>query len=84
MWETWIQTLDWEDPLEKGMATHSTTLAWTISWTEELGSLQSKGLQGVGHNWETNTFTQAYPLEYFIQQKDGFIEQTQFSVAVEF
>ena len=36
MRETWIQSLGWEDPLEKGMATHSSTLAWKISWTEEL------------------------------------------------
>ena len=34
MWETWVQTLDWEDPLEKEMATHSSTLAWKIPWTE--------------------------------------------------
>ena len=41
MWETWIQSLDWEDPLEKGMATHSSILAWKIPWTEELGRLYS-------------------------------------------
>ena len=34
MWETWVQSLDWEDPLEKGVATHSSILAWRISWTE--------------------------------------------------
>ena len=33
MWETWVQSLDWEDPLKKGMATHSSILAWTIPWT---------------------------------------------------
>ena len=37
MWETWVQSLDWEDPLEEGMATHSHTLAWRIPWTEEPG-----------------------------------------------
>ena len=40
-----IQSLDWEDPLEEGMATHSSTPAWEILWTEELGGLQSRGLQ---------------------------------------
>ena len=37
MWETWVQSLGWEDPLEKGMATHSSTLAWRIPWTEKPG-----------------------------------------------
>ena len=43
MWETWVQPLGWEDPLEKEMATHSSILAWRIPWTEELGGLQSTG-----------------------------------------
>ena len=42
--ETWVQALGWEDPLEKGMATHSSILAWKILWTEEPGGLQSVGL----------------------------------------
>jgi len=50
MWETWVQSLGWEDPLEKEMATHSSTLAWKISWMEEPGRLQSMGLQRVGHD----------------------------------
>ena len=50
MWETWVQSLGWEDPLEKEMATHSSTLAWKISWTEEPCRLQSMGSQRVGHN----------------------------------
>ena len=41
MWETWVQSLGWEDPLEKVMATQSSTLAWRIPWTEELGGLHS-------------------------------------------
>ena len=45
MQETWAQSLGWEDPLEKGMATHSSILAWRISWTEEPGGLQSTGSQ---------------------------------------
>ena len=43
MWETWVRFLGREDPLEKEMATHSSILAWRISWTEELGGLQSTG-----------------------------------------
>ena len=45
MWETWIQSLGWEDSLEKGMATHSSILAWEIPWTEEPGGQQSMGSQ---------------------------------------
>ena len=48
--ETWVQPLGWENPLEKGMATHSRVLAWRIPWTEEPGRLQPMGLQRVGHN----------------------------------
>ena len=47
--ETQIQSLGWEDPLEKEMATHSSILAWKMSWTEEPGGLQSMGSQRVGH-----------------------------------
>ena len=43
MWETWVKSQGWEDPLEKEMATHSSTLAWKIPWTEKLGRLQSTG-----------------------------------------
>ena len=50
MRETWVQTLDREDPLEKEMATHSSTLAWKIPWTEEPGRLQSTGSQKVRHD----------------------------------
>ena len=50
MQETWVQILSWEDPLEKEMATYSSTLAWKIPWTEEPGRLQSMGLRRVGHN----------------------------------
>ena len=49
-WETWIRSLGWEDPLEKEMATHSSTLAWKIPWTEEPSRLQSMGSQRVGHD----------------------------------
>ena len=50
--ETWVRSLGWEDPLEKGKATHSTILAWRIPWT-----VLSMGLQRVGHDWATVTFT---------------------------
>ena len=46
----WSKFPGWEDPLEKEMATHSSTLAWEIPWMEEPGRLQSMGLQRVGHN----------------------------------
>ena len=49
MWEAWVQFLGQEDPLEKGMATHSSIPAWRIPWTEEPGRLQSMGLQTAGH-----------------------------------
>ena len=47
--DTQVGSLDWEDPLENGMATHSSTLAWKIPWTEEPGRLQSMGLQRARH-----------------------------------
>jgi len=50
MQETWVQSLGQEDPLEKKLALHSSTLAWKIPWTEEPGRLQSMGSQRVGHN----------------------------------
>ena len=57
MQETWIWSLGWEDPLEKGMATHSSILAWRIPRTEEPGGLQLMGSQRVSQDWVTNTFT---------------------------
>ena len=53
VWETWVQSLGREDPLEKEMATHFSTLAWKIPWMEEPGRLQSMGLQRVRHDWVT-------------------------------
>ena len=50
VWETRVQSLGWEDPLEKDMATHSSTLAWKIPWTEEPGRLQSMESQRVRHD----------------------------------
>ena len=54
--ETWARSLGWEDPLEEEMATHSSILAWRIPWTREPGSLQSMGLQRVGHDWASGHF----------------------------
>ena len=48
--QTWVQSLGWKDPLEKGMATHSSILAWEIPWTEEPGGLQPMGSHRVGHD----------------------------------
>ena len=50
MRETWVQSLDWEDPLGKEMAIHSSTIAWKIPWTEEPGGLQAMASQRVGHD----------------------------------
>ena len=50
MLETWVRSLGWEDPLEKGQATHSSILAWRIPWREEPGGLQSTESQRVGHD----------------------------------
>ena len=54
MQETWVRSLAWEDPLEKGMATQSSTLAWKIPGTEEPGRLQFMGSQRVGQDWATS------------------------------
>ena len=51
MWETWVRSLGWEDPLEKGKATHSRILDWRIPW-----AVYSRGSQRVGHAWATFTF----------------------------
>ena len=48
--ETWVQSLGWEDLLEKGMPTQSSILAWRIPWTQKLGGLQSIGSQRAGHD----------------------------------
>ena len=57
MQETQVWFLGQEDPLEKGMAIHSSILAWRVPWTEEPDGLQSMGLQRVGHDWVTNAST---------------------------
>ena len=57
MWENWVQSLGWKDPLERAMATHSSILAWRIPWIEESGRLWSLGSKRVRHDWATNTFS---------------------------
>ena len=54
---TWVQSLGWEDPLEKEMAIHSSILAWRIPWAEEPDGLQFMGLQRIEHNGATNIYT---------------------------
>ena len=60
MRDTQVQSLGWEDTLEKEMATHSSTPAWKIPWMEEASSLQSMGLQRVGHDWATSLHFTSY------------------------
>ena len=55
MQETWVWSLGWEDPLVKGMATHSYIFAWEIPWTDKPGRLKSMVSQSVRHDWVTNT-----------------------------
>ena len=62
----WVWFLGQEDPLKKGMATHSRILAWRIPWIEKTGGLQSKGLQRVGNNWATDTHRCVYVLGYSV------------------
>ena len=76
MQETWVQSLGREDPLEKGMAAHSSILAWRFPWTEKPGGLQSMGWPRVGHSWATNTFTSKeviFKLRYFLKSGDKSI-----------
>ena len=63
MWATQVRSLGWEDPLGKGMATHSSILAWRIPWTEEPGGLQSMGSQRIGHDLPTEKEQHAYTLK---------------------
>ena len=62
MWETWVRSLGWEEPLEKEMATHSSTLAWKIPWTEE-----PLGLHGVAKSWtRLSNFTFTFIIQHYI------------------
>ena len=57
MRQTWVRSLGWDDPLEEGMATHASILAWKIPWTEEPSRLRSMGSQRVRHDWVTKHST---------------------------
>ena len=69
MQEIWVWFLGQEDPLEKGMATHPSILAWEIPWTEESGGLQFMGLQRVGQDWATDTEHQLSGINNLLQQQ---------------
>ena len=64
--KTWVWSLGWEDPLEEGMATHSSIFAWRIPWTEKPGGLQSMGFQRDERDWATSIFNPAPPECYSI------------------
>ena len=66
MWQTWIWFLGREDPLEKEMATYSSTLAWKIPWTEEPGRLQSMRSQRVGHDWVSSLCAAWLPHQFLV------------------
>ena len=70
----WVQSLAWEDPLEKEMETHSSILAWKIPWTEEPGGLQSMGSQRVRHECTAHTRIILY-CSLFLQPHDPFPSQ---------
>ena len=77
MWETWVWSLDQEDPLEEGMATHSSILAWEIPWTEESGGLQSLGSQRVRHSWSNGALSSRFlELKIYGQGKETVSNHT--------
>ena len=71
MQETRVQSLGWEDPLEKEMATHTSSLAWRIPWTEEPGRLQFTGSQRVGHDLATSFHEKESITEYLKQKNES-------------
>ena len=69
--QTWVWSLGQEDPLEKGLSTHFSILAWRIPWTGEPGGLQSMGLPRVGHNWVTKKKQLKMEIQFFAHTKTG-------------
>ena len=75
MQETWVQSLGREDPLEEGMATHSSILVWEIPWTKEPGGLQSMGSQRIGHDWGTEPVDKVWlPLASEPQRTTSYLQ----------
>ena len=68
----WVRSLGWEDPLEEGMATHSSILAWRIPWTEEPGGLWSMESQRVGHDWSHLARMRFFLSRFFLGSKGQF------------
>ena len=85
MWETRVQSLGWEDLLEKEMATHSSTLAWKIPWMEKPSRLQSMGSQRVDHDWATSlsTFEATFGLPWWFSGKEYIWRRHKFHPWVE-
>ena len=77
--ETWARSLGWEDPLEKGMATLSSILAWRIPRTEDPGGLLSMGSQRGRHDWMTNSFTDSL-IKYILNNNDLKVKITLWSM----
>ena len=88
MQKTWVRSLEQEDPLEKEMATHSSTLAWKIPWTEKPGRLQSMGLQRVGHDWVIAclacSFTMWFVITEFLTEYFVWWENNLFKITLQF
>ena len=83
--ETWVPSLGQEDPLEKGMATHSSILAWRIPWPEEpggqgAGGVQSMELQRVRHDWVTNTFIYNSIRSFIIAEEFSALETIKYKI----
>ena len=72
--EDWVWSLGWEDLLEKGMATHSSILAWRILWTEDPGMLQSMGSQRVGHDWAASAAHTIYNTIVNVKEEMNFLQ----------
>ena len=72
MQESWVQSLGWEDPLQKEMAPHSSIRAWIIPWTEEPGVLQSMGSQRVGHDLASQQWQQKHRISYYQRRRAQF------------
>ena len=75
MQEMWVRSLDWENPLEKEIATLSIILAWEIPWMKEPGGLQSTGCKRVGHDWvtEQQCTLQSFPLSLSCTYKESWV-----------